>query len=156
METIVFDKEAYIAEAIADGINLAKNFVSVNSLPASGVFQSYENRSKGTKFAHTAVLTSGGGSCSIGALAAIICDENNADLITEYTNENGTFFQYPTSAHNPALTGHPADILAKIIGKSFTTTEIKGYVGKFVEGGALTANAVKIIPKTMYKITIKD
>ena len=162
---IITDVEKINAAASAAGVKPEKldKAISLNSLPDRGTFVGWSVQTPeidGEKRPYLAIHCNDGSMMSLNTIQAIIHTGKIEDVkLKKVTKPESAIvgkFVISGKALNPHLSGNQAEVIAKLIGKSFTTTTVPAIVipyAKMSDDEAETRKNLDI--KDYYKITLK-
>ena len=163
METI--KKAEKIREAAAAaGVKAEKldKAVSLNSLPEKGTFVGWsveQPEIDGQKRPYLAIHANDGSKMSMNTIQAIVHTGTTDDVKLKQVTKAGSEIlgKYVISgkALNPHLSGDQAEVIAKLIGKDFTSTAVQAIVIPYLKMTDNEADTIKVLAtKDYYKVTI--
>ena len=151
-------------EATEAGVNSNRlmDAIVVNSLPKSGKFVGYSLEQpliEGKKRPYLALVCESGEKCSLNTLQAVVHIGSKEDVILKKVEKEGEFkgkFVISGQSLNPHLSGNQAEVIERLMNKSFEVETKQAYVipfNKVCKDEAKTREA--LVTKTYYKVTIK-
>ena len=162
---IITDVEKIRAAASASGVKPEKldKAISLNSLPDKGSFVGWSVETPeidGEERPYLAIHCNDGSKMSLNTIQAIIHTGKSEDVkLKQVTKPNSVIFgKYVISgkAINPHLSGDQAEVIAKLIGKNFTTTTHQAIVIPYAKMSDSEEETRKNLDtKDYYKIALK-
>jgi hypothetical protein len=162
---IITDVEKIKSAASAAGVKPEKldKAISLNSLPDKGSFVGWSIQTPeidGEERPYLAIHCNDGSMMSLNTIQAIVHTGSLNDVkLKQVTKpESAIFGKYVISgkALNPHLSGNQAEVIAKLIGKNFTTTTIQAIVIPYTKMADTEEETKKhLTTKDYYKITLK-
>ena len=151
-------------EASEAGVNSNRlmDAMVVNSLPKTGKFVGYSLEQPlidGKKRPYLAIVCESGEKCSLNTIQAVVHIGSKEDVILKKVEKDGEFkgkFVISGQPLNPHLSGNQAEIIERLIDKSFEVEPKQAYIipfNKVCKDEAKTREA--LVTKTYYKVTIK-
>ena len=151
-------------EASDAGVNSNRlmDAMVVNSLPKSGKFIGYTLEQPlidGKKRPYLALVCESGEKCSLNTIQAVVHTGSKEDVVLKKVEKEGEFkgkFVISGQSLNPHLSGNQAEIIERLMNKSFEVELKQAYVipfNKVCKDEAKTREA--LVTKTYYKVTIK-
>ena len=163
METI--KKAEKIREAAAAaGVKAEKldKAVSLNSLPEKGSFVGWSVEKPeidGKERPYLAIHCNDGSKMSLNTIQAIVhtgtIDDVKLKQVTKAGSEILGKYVISGKALNPHLSGDQAEVIAKILGKDFTSTTVQAIVIPYLKmSDSETETKENLVTKDYYKVTI--
>ena len=151
-------------EATEAGVNSNRlmDAIVVNSLPKSGKFVGYSLEQpliEGKKRPYLALVCESGEKCSLNTLQAVVHIGSKEDVILKKVEKEGEFkgkFVISGQSLNPHLSGNQAEVIERLMNKSFEVETKQAYVipfNKVCKDEAKTREA--LVTKTYYKVIVK-